>query len=555
MYDPLGGLGALEEPGGAMGNSIDVPSRVWGAVGSAARVRCRMRCLPLALVAALTLGVPAAATADSASRTFPGGGGKRVYFARDLSPAPHNEAFASSPLIATDGSPQLTPISDPFSLAAPRAHAASFAAGAAAVLKVLGEAAAYAAVGEAFGWVLRAAGVTDPQLTQIDGKLDAINRKLDQLQHQVGEIQRSIPRLSCDVAANALDQKASDTKTVWDHYLAVAKLPANNPGREGERAALLSQINGLNPVLVAQQIHNKLVGLGGGGRSLLEACGHAIQEKAKPFLTPHSSTEIQEIVDFWQLYEARLVTLRVEYLHATKTGPFEACPDPDLTENPRCTIKRGEENLRAEKDRLKPAIPAGTFLDTRSSLLWYQIAHVARNRADASDLVKRGLPAGDWHLPSLGELFALFPEGCCKPHGTLTPKEWLHQRAEVDWSQVDHHNWNALHETKAYYPKYGAHFQYNACAFGTYSPWVETSELPLVWTETQPSEEDARKAWYCDGHRADPFNEAAYGVALPLGEDPRQIREECPSRCVYPERFPGAAFGVRNWDKSRYLYP
>lgn len=519
-----------------MGCSMDVSRRGWRAAVGGSRGWCRMRCLPLALVAALMLGVPAVASASSPAS--PQRGGKSVQFERQLSPAPDNSAFASSPLIATDGSPQISPISDPFS---PRAHAA-IAPALSAVLQLL--------AGGALGALGGIPGALE--LKKIDAELEGIKERLAALQTQVKAIHVLLATTNCNVVAGRLDNKEvrGATDATWDAYVGLAKAYNRT---DANKKRVLDKIERLDPAATMQTIHNVLAKPS--TQSLIEACGHAIQLKSEPFLMPQSSAEIQEILDFWRAYEGKLITLSVaEALWNTNKKPAKRvkCATTYLPPavKPVCD---GRKNHVAENKHLKPPIPPGTFLDLRSSLLWFQQPYLARNRQAAENVVAHKEPRNTWHLASsVGELFDLFRAPCC---GGDTPKIWLHKRAGVDWSQVDHGNWGpTLHENLSY-TRWGL---YDHCSRrGPH--WASRDELPLVWTTTQLNERAFSWSYWCDPQANGrngriPFKAERYGYAVPLGHDPYSLREDCEAKCAYPVRLPGAAFGVRRVEKSDYLY-
>ena len=484
----------------------------------------------LALVAALMLAVPAGAAVGSPTFSHsPALGDQSVQLKRDLSPGANNTVFRAG--------------GDPFS---PRAHAA--AGPAVAVGKFVLEAVLSGIAYEGFGWLLETSGAGP--LGPIDAKLEEINGKLADLQTQVDKIYKLGVQADCNGANRHLDTLRADTDTAWNQYNRLSN--PNLQDRAGEKAELLRRLDKLEPEARAREIHNALANPSPTQETLLQVCGHAIQEKAKPFLTPHSSAQIREMLEYWQAYEAKLVTLRVEQIHANFEKPYKnatPCKEPyntrDYPDRALDEACRGRHNLATENGKLKPEIKPGTFVYIKwiagsgfpgseggyPYSLWSGPAF-GSNRHDAGHNAFLGL-LRPWRIATADQLFDLLNDCCRVNEGDVTATEWLHERAGVNWGHIPPANspaWNGIK----------GHCNYR-------------HEVPLVWALNDAN--DAQNHNRCDFPES-PKPYHGYDVAIPLGKHgpPREWRDWCGTYCGFPSQFPGVAFTVRKADPQHYLY-
>lgn len=398
---------------------------------------------------------------------------------------------------------------------------------AADVIKSLAGAAGSYGAKAAFGWLL-SGKPGDAQLEAIRQELAAINQRLTQLQAQVTKIEGMIKESDCEREIGKLDDAKSAVNRIWPLYTALSE-----PGKytQGDRTRVEGLIKTLDPGHYLQLIHDKLAVPSPQARSLLAACGQSVQFKAGRFLTPKTSTEMQELLSYWQLYEARLATLEVDVANKD-----------DSPGTAQTTISTARSNLAIENAALKRPIPPETFLDTQKNIacgceiIWYQRPLASGTWPYRLVNLRTGVLSErdglTFKLSGASLIYDLF-KGCCE--GT-SAQEWLTKKAGVDWSRVNAINWKQL----STYPR----VCHNGLTRSTY-----LNEEPVIWTSSRLE--------YPPADLCKPFKDYGVGISIRNRDRAGDLKRWCYhylQACAYPLTLPGAVFGAAAVHATPYVY-
>lgn len=101
---------------------------------------------------------------------------------------------------------------------------------------------------------------------------------------------------------------------------------------------------------------------GEAGADGLIVAASKVAKTTSPYWTALTSARVRQVFDYYQQQEARLLLLRVEYMHAH--------PETYSADTIAADIKKVENELNTQSALLKPSPPANTIADTRDNLLW-----------------------------------------------------------------------------------------------------------------------------------------------------------------------------------------
>lgn len=207
-----------------------------------------------------------------------------------------------------------------------------------------------------------------PDTQKIIEMIEDLNRRVNNLQATADKILQKVTEVKYEVLLAPAKNLVNDIKTVQFNVLNLAKSTPDEP-RVGPTKKILRQIEDqLEP---KRYLLDDLLTPGGdGGVGILRAAS----EKASQgrFFTPEDSQSIQAVYQYFAVNQMRLASLLVEYwntLSCSKTPQPQDCLSP--TSYIRPNFDRFEPKM-IDKQRklLKPPVPAGTFIDTRTMRMW-----------------------------------------------------------------------------------------------------------------------------------------------------------------------------------------
>jgi hypothetical protein len=185
-----------------------------------------------------------------------------------------------------------------------------------------------------------------------------------------------------------------------------------------------------------------------GATGLLKAASDV--EVARRFFDVQSSKAVKSVAGYYALYEAELAVLIAEYQHAK--------PDTYSDDATTTVLSDATNRINAQAAYLKPDVPSGAVVDTKTNKMWTQ--HFTPNPVDASAFFKlinegfrncrkvyseeafgprqiKGLPFGDWVLPGKDD-FATLISG----RGALGGVTYLQQAARMSPHQNFNRGWS-----------------------------------------------------------------------------------------------------------------
>lgn len=232
----------------------------------------------------------------------------------------------------------------------------------------------------------------------------------------------------------------ADVKTLMEHLAFLTSMDTRDPGRRAYAANLASDIkqqlvsNGFADAELDAQLNSP----GPYAYGLLQSAS-AYMGSRKPFFTPDSSAAVQAVFDQYQLVQLQMAILLSNYrMTLPETSP-EAI-DNDV-------VEKISANIEQQRTLLKPAVPAGHFIDLRTSgnspemLLWGPSSWVPGATLEPSCKTADGRQTkfcDPRPAPSPAEGFATEDQLKFLVDGWSgeTPLSWLEQRTGVTISRA-----------------------------------------------------------------------------------------------------------------------
>jgi hypothetical protein len=222
-----------------------------------------------------------------------------------------------------------------------------------------------------------------------------------------------------NVVVGSTKNDVADVNTYYDDLEVLASMNARDKTREGFGKKLLANIAAkIEPI--PGRLNEKLGGSVQLADNVLTAASTLVASKAGPFFGPDDSALVQSIYAYYADAQSRAGVLLMAYW---TSDPSSFSPATIATLAGRITT-----NVRNQAQQyVKPAVPDGVFIDTRT--MW---TRTLVNRVDGLTFDRNisGKPqswAGfsDFRVPSFAELEQLIQgrEG--------NPAEWLRQRAKM----------------------------------------------------------------------------------------------------------------------------
>jgi hypothetical protein len=297
------------------------------------------------------------------------------------------------------------------------------------VFKILGETTvgigANTVVGGALGGVLQLVqgiGIPVPKsdLEQVQEELRALAAQLTQLHEQVGRLEGRVEFTHASQLLHSSDATTSVIEAAMNKLTFMANNPTDkSPQLVVELADDVKKL-GSAPEYFERFLNSKLAD------NPIKATSRALAVSSR-FFDQRQSDQVKAVFDYYATYEAELAIVLTNYWNANPTGH-------SVTYRKERIEKIEDSVNRTEKDSVKPAVPAGAFIDTKTPrLMW----GTENQTADAVAVVEQDLQTrkdlrlfgfDNWQVPS-------FPDYNNLIAGAKgNPRAWLQSEVKVPLS-------------------------------------------------------------------------------------------------------------------------
>jgi hypothetical protein len=287
----------------------------------------------------------------------------------------------------------------------------------------------------------------DSKLAELQAEVAALKLAIDQVRTHlhsvaaaVAQAQFSDAALQSSVILGSIDKARKELENLT--------LATTVHDREVHASHLIHQLGPGGNLYSAQEILHKMLTVPAvGADGLLIAANKAAKAKSNPFFTPTLSAAAHEVYKYYSMYEAVLLTLRVNYWNHKGISHTTIARDVHTFEN----------ELHEQRTFLKPQVVKHTAIDTRTDLTWTNSADGvhqtmlqwttgntlkphARPLSNGVWIIESCYSAcphavgGLWHLPTVAQLQMLASDTSGTPF-----TGWLHNRAHfapfaVNWA-------------------------------------------------------------------------------------------------------------------------
>ena len=231
------------------------------------------------------------------------------------------------------------------------------------IVTQLAAGAANKAGSQGFGWVLGQFGLGDGLENDIAG----IRDQLREIQNRLNEILAATTQIRADLAESTYSGLVAQTTPITaridtglNDLKTVADMAKGDPTKAAFTRATLAYIK--QKLMGGEQTELAKRITGEAGADGLIVAASKVAKTASPYWTALTSQRVRQVFDYYQQQEARLLLLRVEYMHAN--------PRTYSGDTIAADIKQVENELNTQDGLLKPSPPANTVADTRDNLLW-----------------------------------------------------------------------------------------------------------------------------------------------------------------------------------------
>lgn len=264
------------------------------------------------------------------------------------------------------------------------------------------------------GWVLAAFGLNEESGGLTVEDLEPIKQQLNALAQQLTQTQGQIERAGFATLVHQTDQTIGQITYAMDQLNFLATTRADDPTKVAFTQRIIDYIG--SHLLDAPQILNQhLTSPLSVSDNLIKSASRVVATRDK-FFDRHSSDEVQSVYDYFAAYQAELAVLLTEYYHTL--------PNIYLPTTIKANLDAVERHVTNQASSLKPPVPDGVVLDTKSGLMWPQrmdgsaraLSDLARIRfssrcedcgfellGSATSTSLAGLPFHNWSLPDLSE--------------------------------------------------------------------------------------------------------------------------------------------------------
>jgi hypothetical protein len=269
------------------------------------------------------------------------------------------------------------------------------------------------------GWVLAAFGLGEEELDNQD--MEEIKHALDALGKQLTQLQGRVELAGFSNLVHQTDRSIGEIDHASSQLALLAGLPANDSTKANFAKTIRDYI-GAN-LLDEPEILNQDLGTNVPlADNLIKSASRVVSTRDR-FFDVRSSEEIRGVYDYFAAYQAKLALLLTEYYHAK--------PDTYSPAIVQAKLAQIESNVTAQAASLKPPVPAGVVVDTKTGLMWMQRidgsplrslsslldieyhhhpdrdTYLWRLKKAATSTSLPGLPFDDWGMPSQEELHTL----------------------------------------------------------------------------------------------------------------------------------------------------
>jgi hypothetical protein len=199
------------------------------------------------------------------------------------------------------------------------------------------------------------------ELEQVQEQLDAIGAQLTELKGQVSRVELGIANSDASRLLHSSDVLIANIDYASDLLAVLAASNLNEKGRKG----LVDDIT--------YHIHQHLLSAPGYFRQLLDptfsiannpikAVSHALGTSG--FFDVRTSNQVRDVYNYYKNYQLEVAVLLKNYWTTKPDTYTDAYQDEEIAKIKADTIK-------IERESLKPNVPAGTFIDTRTpAFMW-----------------------------------------------------------------------------------------------------------------------------------------------------------------------------------------
>jgi hypothetical protein len=220
-----------------------------------------------------------------------------------------------------------------------------------ALVQLLAKGAVSKAGSEGFGWVLGEFGLGNG----LEGEIAGIRDQLGQIQNRLTALEEATTRLHKELAESTYSGLVAQTTPItaridtgMNDLDAVANMAPGDPTKKAFTEERLNFIHNNLMQGEQQELAKRITGEAGAD-GLIVAASKVAEARAGCCWTAHTSDQVRQVFDTYQLYEAELLTLRVEYMHArrdTYSGSYI-----------EAQIRTVEQELVKQEALLKPSAP------------------------------------------------------------------------------------------------------------------------------------------------------------------------------------------------------
>lgn len=269
------------------------------------------------------------------------------------------------------------------------------------------------------GWVLAAFGLGEEELDNQD--MEEVKQALDALGKQLTQLQGRVELAGFSNLVHQTDRSIGEIDHASTDLAYLANTPADDPRKAHFAQTLVDYIGAhlLDEPEILNQDLGTAVPL---ADNLIKSASRVVSTRDR-FFDVESSEEVRSVYDYFAAYQAKLALLLTEYYHAK--------PDTYSPAIVQAKLAQIESNVTAQAASLKPPVPAGTVVDTKTGLMWMQRidgsplrslsslldieyhhhpdrdSYIWRLKKAATSTSLPGLPFDDWGMPSQEELHTL----------------------------------------------------------------------------------------------------------------------------------------------------
>ena len=288
--------------------------------------------------------------------------------------------------------------------------------------------------GEALGWLLSAFGLSDSN-AQLRQEIANIRKVLDELGKQITQVQNRLELAGFSTLVHQTDRTIGEIDHAMSQLALLANLPADDPTKREFTRTVVDYIGShlLDAPAILNQNLSSNVPL---SDNLIKSASRLLNVRER-FFDKDTSDKVTSVYDYFAGYQAKLAILLVEYYHAK--------PDTYSATTIKANLDQIDGNVSAQASSLKPRVPDGTVVDTKTGLMWMQtidgsslrtlpdVLACCRQGSQPLELTRfststtlPGLPFNNWAMPDAQNLQTLLSD-----RGNDSPLDFLATKAGI----------------------------------------------------------------------------------------------------------------------------